>query len=59
MPSRKLNELDADIDDARTTVEELQGDSAGDSAEKLDELSESLKDAADAIDELDEDEKDE
>jgi archaellum component FlaC len=53
-PSRKLNELDADIDDARTAVEELQQDTPGDSAEKLEELSDSLEDAANAIDELEE-----
>ena len=52
MPSRTHNELDARLDDAKTTVEELQDTSEAHAAEKLDELHESLEEASDALDEL-------
>jgi hypothetical protein len=52
MPSRKLDELATDIDDASMTVEELQNDPDIDADEKLDELHETLDKASDTIDEL-------
>ena len=55
MSSRKLDELATDVDDASTTVEELQHDFHHDAHEKLDELHKTLEDASDTIDELDED----
>ena len=57
MSSRKLDELATDVDDASTTVEELQHDFHHDAHEKLDELHKTLEDASDTIDELDEDKK--
>jgi len=52
MSSRKLDELSADLDDASTTVEELQNDRDDDGDEKLDELHKTLEDASDTVDEL-------
>jgi hypothetical protein len=52
MPSRKLDELATDIDDASETVEELQNDPETDAKEKLDEIHEMLDNASDAIDDL-------
>lgn len=52
MSSRKLDELSADLDDASTTVEELQNDPDDDGDEKLDELHKTLEDASDTVDEL-------
>ena len=52
MSSRKLGELSADLDDASTTVEELQNDPDDDADEKLDELHKTLEDASDTVDEL-------
>jgi hypothetical protein len=52
MPSRKLDELAADIDDAFTVVEELQNEPDVQAPEKLDELHETLDEASDTIDEL-------
>ena len=52
MPSRQHNELDARLDDAKTTVEELQDKSETHAAEKLDELHESLEEASDTLDDL-------
>jgi hypothetical protein len=52
MSSRKLDELSADLDDASTTVEELQSDPDDDADEKLDELHKTLEDASDTVDEL-------
>ena len=53
---RELAKLANDIDDARTTVEELESEARySDSAElpqKLKELRPSLEDAADCVDEL-------
>jgi hypothetical protein len=54
MSSRKLDELASDIDDAKTTVEELQEVCDDeDRDEKLDELHITLEDASDTLDELD------
>jgi hypothetical protein len=54
MSSRKLDELASDIDDAKTTVDELQEvRDDKDRDEKLDELHETLEDASDTLDELD------
>ena len=52
MSVRKLDALATDVDDATTTVEELQGDLGVDAHEKLDELHKTLADASDTIDEL-------
>jgi hypothetical protein len=52
MSSRKLGELSADLDEASTTVEELQNDPDDDADEKLDELHKTLEDASDTVDEL-------
>jgi hypothetical protein len=54
MPSSKLDELATDIDDASTTVEELQDDPDTDANadKKLDEVHETLDKASDMIDEL-------
>ena len=57
MPSRKLDEIATDVDDASTIVEELQNELDVDAPEKLDELHKTLEDASDMIDELGEDEK--
>jgi hypothetical protein len=57
MPSRKLDELATDIDDARTTVDELQNDRDTDSDEKLDDLQKTLEDASDTIDNLEDKDK--
>ena len=57
MPSRKLEELASDVDDAATVVDELQAEPEGDASEKLGELKKTLEDASDTLDELhDEDE---
>lgn len=56
MPSRKLNELASDVDDATIVVEELQALPDGDAPEKLDELKRTLEDASETLDELHEDE---
>lgn len=53
MSSRKLDELATDIDDARTTVDELQADPDTDRDEKLDDLQKTLEHASDATDDLD------
>jgi hypothetical protein len=52
MSSRKLDELASDIDDAKTTVDELQGDPDTDRDEKLDDLDKILEHASDTIDEV-------
>ena len=52
MPSRKLDELATDIDDAAETVEELQNDPDTDAQEKLDEIHQMLDNASDTIDDL-------
>ena len=52
MSSRKLDELASDIDDATTTVHELQDDHDRDRDEKLDELDKTLEHASDTIDDL-------
>jgi outer membrane murein-binding lipoprotein Lpp len=52
MSSRKLDELASDIDDASTTVEELESDHDTDTDEKLDELHKTLEHASDTVDEL-------
>ena len=59
MSSRKLEKLAADIDDASTVVEELQGDAdpEANADEKLDELHEKLEDASDTIDDMENEEK--
>ena len=57
MSVRKLDALATDVDDATTTVEELQGDLGVDAHEKLDELHKTLEDASDTIDELEENEE--
>jgi peptidoglycan hydrolase CwlO-like protein len=54
MPSRKLDELATDVEDARRVVEELQDAPEVDTKDKLDELSEKLEQANDAIDDLEE-----
>jgi len=60
MVSRKLDEIAADIEDATTDVEELQGDPHSDpkAGEKLGKLRETLEDASDAINEISEAEHD-
>ena len=50
MPSKKLDKLATDIDDAKTVVEELQDDADNDRDEKLDELAKTLDHAADQVD---------
>lgn len=52
MPSRKLDELATDVDDASTVVEELQDAPIVETSEKLDELHDTLEHAADVIDDL-------
>jgi hypothetical protein len=52
MSSRKLDEIATDIDDAKTTVDELQDDPDTDRDEKLDELNKTLEHASDNIDDL-------
>jgi hypothetical protein len=52
MPSRKLDELSTEVDDASLIVEELQIAPDKDTPEKLDELSTTLEHASDTIDEL-------
>jgi hypothetical protein len=52
MSSRKLDELAGDIDDAKTTVDELQDDPDTDRDEKLDELQKTLEDASDKVDQV-------
>jgi hypothetical protein len=53
MSSRKLDELASDIDDAKTTANELQDDpDQPDRDEKLDDLNKTLENASDTIDEL-------
>jgi hypothetical protein len=52
MPSRTHNELDAQLDDAKTAVEELQYRPETHTTEKLDELRESLEEASDTLDDL-------
>jgi outer membrane murein-binding lipoprotein Lpp len=52
MSSRKLDELASDIDDAKTTVDELQDDPDTDRDEKLDDLDKTLEHASDKIDEV-------
>jgi len=52
MSSRKLDELASDIDDAKTTVDELQNDPDTHRDEKLDELHNTLEHASDKIDEV-------
>ena len=52
MPSREHNELDAQLDDAKTAVEELQDQATSHTAEKLDDLRESLEEASDTLDDL-------
>ena len=56
MPSRKLEELASDVDDAATVVDELQAEPEGDASEKLGELKKTLEDASDTLDELHDDE---
>jgi len=56
MPSRKLDELASDIDDASETVEEIQHTPGTDDSEKLADLHETLDKASEAIDELENDE---
>lgn len=52
MVDRKIDELASDLDDASTTVEELQNDPTIDADEQLDELHETLENASDTIDDL-------
>jgi outer membrane murein-binding lipoprotein Lpp len=58
MSSRKLNELATDIDDAKTTVDELQDDADTNRDEKLDDLQKTLEHASDATDDLANEEED-
>jgi hypothetical protein len=52
MADRKLDELAADVDDAKDTVEELQQDPTAKTEEQLDDLHNILEDASDAVDDL-------
>ena len=52
MVDRKIDELASDLDDASTTVEELQNDPNINADEQLDELHETLENASDTIDDL-------
>jgi hypothetical protein len=54
MTSRKLDEVAADIDDASTTVDELQvkPDQDTDTTDKLDELHDALEHASDTLDDI-------
>ena len=51
---RKIDEVATDIDDASTTVEEMQinPEHDADTASKLDELHDALEHASDALDEI-------
>ena len=49
---KKIDELAAAIDDASTTVEELQVDHEADAQEKLDDLHKTLEHASDVLDEI-------
>ena len=52
MSSRKLDELATDIDDAKTTVDELTDASGADRDDKLEELDKTLEHAKDTVDDL-------
>ena len=52
MASRKIDELATDIDDAKTTVDELADASDADRDDKLEELNKTLDHAKDAVDDL-------
>jgi hypothetical protein len=52
MPSRKVDELSTEVDDASLIVEELQIAPDKDTPGKLDELHKTLEHASDTIDEL-------
>jgi hypothetical protein len=53
MTSRTFDALASNIDDASMVVEELQGDPATDTQQKLEELHDTLEQASDTIDEID------
>jgi len=55
MTPRKLDELATDIDDASTTIDELQADAdpGTDTAAKLDEVHAALEHASDTLDDID------
>ena len=54
MTSRKLDEVATDIDDASTTVDELQAkpNQDTDTTDKLDELHDALEHASDTLDDI-------
>ena len=52
MSSRKLDELATDIDDAKTTADELADASGTDRNDKLEELDKTLEHAKDTVDDL-------
>ena len=59
MTLKKLDQASADIDDASTTIEELQAEpDAIDATDKLKEVHETLAHASDALDEERDDEED-
>ena len=55
MMPRKIDEIATDLDDASTTVDELQADAdpGTDTAAKLDEVYAALEHASDALDDID------
>jgi outer membrane murein-binding lipoprotein Lpp len=55
MTPRKIDEIATDIDDASTTIDELQADAdpGTDTAAKLDEIHAALEHASDALDDID------
>jgi hypothetical protein len=60
MTSRNIAEAAADIDDATTTIEELQAEPDVDAPDKLKEVRESLDHASDVLDgEVEDDDDDE
>ena len=60
MTSRNIAEAAADIDDATTTIEELQAEPDVDAPDKLKEVRESLDHASDVLDgEVENDDEDE
>jgi len=59
MSSRKLDELATDIDDAKTTVDELPDAPDTDRADKLEELDKTLEHAKDTVDVLERKDDDE
>jgi hypothetical protein len=60
MTSRNIAEAAADIDDATTTIEELQAESAVDAHDKLKEVQESLDHASAVLDdEVEDDDQEE